>query len=213
MVLPLGRSTDRVAAGAPFARALRSAAPAEFLATNARLLVGLAFAFAVIWRLALSADFADGSFFRVTLLLDPRFEWLATLAGGIGPEELGALRAHLLQHVHAAAPGASGAIELPAGIEGLAVGLTAGVALPESAIAVAFLWPPRSAVSAWRGPLLLAFRMAYVGVFGLLILYGELPGREQRPDYLPAAAVSSYDGSHTGRQRAPRILTDGRRAP
>ena len=44
------------------------------LAFNGRLLIGLVFAFAVLWKLALSPDFLDGTFLRVTMLQDPRFE-------------------------------------------------------------------------------------------------------------------------------------------
>jgi hypothetical protein len=41
------------------------------LAFNSRALIGLAFAFAVLWKGVLSPDFLDGRFFRVTLQTDP----------------------------------------------------------------------------------------------------------------------------------------------
>jgi hypothetical protein len=44
------------------------------LAFNGRLLIGLVFLFACIWKFALSGDYLDGTFFQVTLLTDPRFE-------------------------------------------------------------------------------------------------------------------------------------------
>ena len=43
------------------------------LAWNARALIGLAFAFAVLWKL-LSPDYLDGRFFRVALVEDHRLE-------------------------------------------------------------------------------------------------------------------------------------------
>ena len=53
--------------------ALRSRDAASTLADASRALIGLAFAFAVVWKVALSPDFLDGRFFRVTLVTDPRF--------------------------------------------------------------------------------------------------------------------------------------------
>ena len=53
-----------------------------FLAHNGRWLIGLAFAFATLWKAALSPDFLSGVAFRVTLIVDPRFEGLTMLVGG-----------------------------------------------------------------------------------------------------------------------------------
>jgi hypothetical protein len=185
--------------------ALRAPQTCDVLAANARLLVGLAFAFAVLWKLGLSDDFADGTFFRVTLVLDPRFEWITTFVGGVSQEQLEGLRAALRPH----GSRAFGGVELPPRVEWLAVCATAMTALLESAAAVAFLWPRAGRVAASRHALLLAFcvgtyaltpvpgfgwlllamgiaqcpqekralRLLYVGVFALLILYGALPGR------------------------------------
>ena len=49
------------------------------LASNGRVLIGLVFGLAVLWKLGLSSDFVDGSFFQVTMLRDPRFEDWTTL--------------------------------------------------------------------------------------------------------------------------------------
>ena len=62
------------------------------LATTSRWLLGMAFAFAVLWKAVLSPDFLDGRFFRVTLLTDPRFAEAAMLIGGLSDEELKANR-------------------------------------------------------------------------------------------------------------------------
>ena len=45
--------------------------PQRYLARNARWLIGLAFAWALLWKLLLSGDYSNGVFFRVTMLTDP----------------------------------------------------------------------------------------------------------------------------------------------
>jgi hypothetical protein len=57
-----------------------TANPQQTLARSARLLIGLAFLFAVFWK-AVSPDYPDGAFFHQTLLTDRRFTILARLAG------------------------------------------------------------------------------------------------------------------------------------
>jgi hypothetical protein len=72
--------------------ALRSRAAAPTLADASRALIGLAFAFAVLWKVALSPDFIDGRFFRVTLITDPRFAAATRIIGGLSDEQLRAAR-------------------------------------------------------------------------------------------------------------------------
>jgi hypothetical protein len=57
------------------------------LAINGRLLIGLTFGFAALWKLVLSPDYHDGTFFRVMMLIDPRFEDFAHLVGGLTQEQ------------------------------------------------------------------------------------------------------------------------------
>lgn len=64
------------------AGAARSPEPDEALAPIARLLVGLVFAFAVIWKVT-TPEFTSGAFFEFTLVTDPRFEVVGELAGGL----------------------------------------------------------------------------------------------------------------------------------
>jgi hypothetical protein len=54
----------------------------------ARLLVGLAFLFAVLWKVVLSPDYLDGRFFRVTLMMDDRFAGAVMLMTGLSVEQL-----------------------------------------------------------------------------------------------------------------------------
>ena len=67
---------------------LRFTDPADQLARTNRLLLGLVFAFAVLWKAALSPDYRDGRFFAVTLLTDDRFSEVVQLLGGLNDLQL-----------------------------------------------------------------------------------------------------------------------------
>ena len=77
------------------AMALRFADPASQLARTSRLLLGLVFAFAVLWKAALSPDYRDGRFFAVTLLTDDRFTEAVQLVGGLSDAQLRENREYL----------------------------------------------------------------------------------------------------------------------
>ena len=67
----------------------------EQLARTNRLLLGLVFAFAVLWKAALSPDYRDGRFFAVTLLTDDRFSEVVQLLGGLSDAQLRENREYL----------------------------------------------------------------------------------------------------------------------
>ena len=69
------------------------------LALNGRLLIGLAFAFAVLWKGVLSPDFMNGTFLRVTMLQDPRFEDWTLLSTGLSADQLEIQHAALDRHL------------------------------------------------------------------------------------------------------------------
>jgi hypothetical protein len=69
--------------------------PPRLLARTSRLLLGLVFAFALLWKAALSADYRDGRFFAVTLLTDDRFTETVQLVGGLSDAELAENREYL----------------------------------------------------------------------------------------------------------------------
>jgi hypothetical protein len=75
--------------------ALGLADPSRALARSARLLIGLAFAFAVFWKAVLSPDYLDGRFFAVTLLTDDRFADAVMMFGGLNEQQLGDSREYL----------------------------------------------------------------------------------------------------------------------
>jgi hypothetical protein len=151
--------------------ALAGPEPAAALRRSARLLVGFTFFFATLWKVVISPDWLDGTFFRVTLLADPRFHDLAVLAGGVTWEALDAFDAALTAFL--SGTGAwPGAFVEPPGLAPLAYALTAFTALIEAAITLAFLWPR---LAPWRNGLLLAFgattfAFATVRGFGFLLM-------------------------------------------
>lgn len=151
--------------------ALGDPAPRETLAESARLLIGLAFTFAVLWKTLLSPEFLDGTFLRVTFLVDPRLDALAAAASGLSPDALGLWRDWLGGHGSVStAPG-----PVPARL-GLVAGLaTAWTVVLEAAVAAAFLFPLRARLARGRDVLLLVFCATTYAVlpvkgFGWLLL-------------------------------------------
>jgi hypothetical protein len=146
----------------------------DHLARNGRWLVGLVFAFATLWKLWLSPDFMDGTFFRVTLLTDPRFEDLSRLLGRLSLEAIAAQREFLQSHADAGllvSPGPA----LPAAFDRLASVMTYWTVGIEGFLAVAFLWPRDRGPSRLRDAGLILFcattyAVATVEGFGWLLV-------------------------------------------
>jgi hypothetical protein len=157
------------------ALALWDPAPALTLAINSRRLLGLAFAFAVLWKAVLAPDFLDGRFFRVTLLTDPRFAEAAMLIGGLTQDQLDENRRAL-----EAVPDGAELLDAPTVIEPprlrvLARVSTWGVLALETCVALVMLWPTDGRLSLLRHLFLLAFCLvtyafAPVAGFGWLLL-------------------------------------------
>jgi hypothetical protein len=147
--------------------------PADLLALSARRLLALAFGLAVVRKL-LSPDYLDGTFFRVTLLVDPRFEDVARLAGGLTPELLDQSREALWQHLDGL-PAKLAVPALGARFDGLALFLTLWTIALEALIAIAFLWPGRALAGLRDGALLLFCTTTYavmstIADFGWLLV-------------------------------------------
>ena len=112
--------------------ALLSDDPERRMAATARLLVGMVFVTAVI-RKALNPEFVRGDFFVFTLLVDPRFEQAATIVGGVA--DTASNRAALGNLPDAIV------LTSAAGIRPVALALTWGAFLLESAVGVFNLLP------------------------------------------------------------------------
>ena len=121
--------------------ALGDRAASTTLQASSRWLLAVAFSLAVLWKALLSPDYMDGRFFRMTLIVDTRFEHLVRLAGGMTLEEIDRHRMALVPLGAGAELAADEAlIESPA-LGRLARALTWGGLLMETAIAIAFLLP------------------------------------------------------------------------
>jgi hypothetical protein len=152
--------------------ALGAREPERALRTSARLLLGGAFFFATFWKLVLSPDFADGTFFRVTLLTDGRFADLVVLSGAASWETLDAFDAALRAFLSSGTAAWPGDFVEPDALRSLALALTVFTGAIEAAIAIAFVWPR---FRAGRNPLLIAFAVttyafATVRGFGWLLM-------------------------------------------
>jgi hypothetical protein len=160
-------------------------------AVSARWLLGLVFAFAVLWK-AISPDFLDGRFLRVTLVVDPRFEAFTRLATGLDADELAAQRRFLVQHVDDALGAPETGPPEPARLRAAALAATWALFAAEVALALAFLAPLGRALSRWRDPGLLAFSAATFAVapvegFGWLLLALGLAQCDRARPWLRAA--------------------------
>ena len=168
-----------------------------FLALNGRWLVGLVFAFATLWKLALSPDYLDGTFFRVTLLADARFEDLSRLVGGLSPEAIASHREALARHADGGPLAAAGP-PITARFALLARGLTIWTLAIEGVLALTFLWPRATGPARLRDACLLLFcattyAVATVDGFGwLLIAMGvaQCPPEKRRTRALYLAAFA-----------------------
>jgi hypothetical protein len=157
------------------ALSLRKADAGGVLAFNSRLLLGLAFSFAVLWKAVLSPDFLDGRFFRVTLLTDPRFGEAAMLIGGLSADQLASNRRALEPLPDGAELLESPAIVEPPRLRALATISTWGIVALEASVAILMLMPAARVAPIVRHVVLLVFCLltyafAPVAGFGWLLL-------------------------------------------
>jgi hypothetical protein len=164
--------------------ALGGAAPPATLARGARWLLASAMALAVLWKAALSPDYVDGRFFRMTLLVDERFEDVVRIAAGMDAAEIDRHRQALRPVAQGAELAADDTIVEPESFRRLSLVLTWGGLLWESALAAAFVAPLPLRRRWLRHALLLGFcgavyPVAPVAGFGWLLLaigLSQVPG-------------------------------------
>jgi hypothetical protein len=166
----------------------------QVLAWSARWLCGLAFAFAVIWKVALSPDYLDGRFFRITLIQDPRFADVAMLLGGLSPADLEENRAYLEPLPEGAELADPHVLVEPPAFRRLAAALTWGGVALETLVAGAFLLP---VAPVWRHAALLLFCLATyafapVAGFGCLLLVLGLSQTEASATRLRGLYVAAF---------------------
>ncbi len=180
------------------ALALRTTDAAATLASTSRWLIGLAFAFAVLWKAGLSPDFLDGRFFRVTLLTDPRFESAAQLIGGLSAEQLDANRQALAVLPEGAELADPPAVQEPPRLQLMARASTWGILILEATLALLMLAPGNTRVTVvLRHALLLSFcavtyAFAPVAGFGWLLLAMGLAQLDARQVWLARTYVIAF---------------------
>jgi hypothetical protein len=147
----------------------------KVLAFNGRLLIGLVFLFACIWKFAVSTDYAGGTFFQVTMITDDRFEGLARVAGGLDEQSYAELRESVVQHLDAPPGHAVDMPEISIRFKYLAIAATVWNLVINAALAIIFLWPSGPRVNPLRHLTLLTYcvvtyAIATVDGFGWLLL-------------------------------------------
>lgn len=155
--------------------ALGSRTPTLTLARSSRLLLGLAFGFAVLWKGVLSPDYRDGRFFTVTLITDPRFSDLTRLIGRLSADELAGNRRVLEPLPEGAELLNPPPLTTTRSFNALVIVATWGTLLLEGLLAAAFLVPGDGRLERLRHGLLLSFCLvtyafAPVAGFGWLLL-------------------------------------------
>jgi hypothetical protein len=178
--------------------ALRLAQPSRALARTGRQLLGLAFAFAVIWKAVVSPDYRDGRFFAVTLLTDDRFAEAVQLLGGMSEAQLADGREYLTPLPAGAELLDPPQLDAPPRFRRLVQAATWGALTLETVIAVLWLTPVR------RGALLLArhvalllfclatYAFAPVAGFGWLLLVMGLATSDVDQRRVRAAYVCTF---------------------
>ena len=153
--------------------ALYAPAPEKVLAWNARLLIGLCFALAAIWKF-LAGEYIDGSFLHLTFLLDSRLALGAFLLGGLEADLLQQHRTlfDLLQTTGSVAPQA---LQSSPRMAVISLILSYWTIFIEAIAALSFLLPRPKILTRLRYAILLVFIFTTYTVipvlaFGALLL-------------------------------------------
>ena len=123
---------------------------------NARVLIGICFLFAVLWK-AVSPDYITHDFFNLFILQDSRFRLISEFLGGVSAAELRAFQQEWVSHTAFGDPEGSLAIPLAAKVAWIAPVMSWWTLFIEGLVAVAFLLPRGKGLSKWRDATLLSF--------------------------------------------------------
>jgi hypothetical protein len=130
--------------------------PARVMSVNARAMIGLAFALAVLWKLV-AGQYLDGSFLYFEFLTERRLGAACHMISDLSWDDLERNQRLLSQLSATLLPDMSIRLEGGAGLRRLTLGMSYWTLLIEGLVALAFLVPRRS----WLG----RFRDAYLMVF------------------------------------------------
>lgn len=170
---------------------------AKAIRVNARLLIGLCFLFATLWKV-LSPDYVSGAFFNYFLLQDTRFGLLAEHLVGLDAGAL--MQARIERVVYTTFGDPSGTLSVPFASEArwLAPLMTWWTVLIEGAVALAFLLPARFRLAKWRDAVLLLFVFSTYVVAPILyfawliVAMGIIQCERQTFRYAPIFYVAAF---------------------
>ena len=135
---------------------LLAAGAERALRFNARVLIGLCFFFATLWKLV-SPDYLDGSFFNYFLLQDSRFGLFAEHLGGLDGGVLASDQVMRGAHSLFGDPAEPIPTPLAPAVVWIAHFMTWWTVAIEGTVAAAFLLPRRFFLARWRDLVLFAF--------------------------------------------------------
>lgn len=142
--------------------------PQRVMATTARLLIGLCFLFATIWKAGLG-EFRNGSFFEYASLFDVRFASLPLVVGGMPSSTWRANQLERRRLFTPAAPAPVVTVRSLPRLRMVAQVMAIVTIAIEGLIALCFLWPEGRGPSRIRDPVMLVF---LVGVYPLASVVG-----------------------------------------
>jgi len=145
------------------------------LSKNARLMIGLVFVFAFIWKAFLSPDFLDKRFFSVNMIEDPRFSEFTQVTCDISKDDLDYFRDYVKQHVDGNLVFAEVINFNLKCINKIAGFLTYYTIVLELLVALFFLIPKKISISKYRDYFLILFCVSVYSVatvegFGWLLI-------------------------------------------
>ena len=145
------------------------------LTKNARLMIGLVFVFAFIWKAFLSPDFLDKRFFSVNMIEDPRFSEFTQVTCNISKDDLDYFRDYVKQHVDGNLVFAEAINFNLKCVNKIAGFLTYYTIVLELLIALFFLIPKKISISKYRDYFLILFCISVYSVatvegFGWLLI-------------------------------------------
>ncbi len=138
------------------------------LRQNARMLVGICFALAVIWKLA-AGQFVDGSFLHWTFLEDGRVESTSMLVGNLSADQLAENRSLISLLKSSPGDGVGVTLSTSDGLRWVTLAMSWWTLLIETAVAVTFLAPRHSRIAKLRDWTLIIF---VATTYGLLPVIG-----------------------------------------
>ena len=165
------------------------------LKRNARLLVGLAFAFAAAWKW-LSPEFVRGDFLEYEMLCDPRFAGFTELVTGLSRHALEGNRIAMHGLKAAVATQTTATLATVPAVAVIADAMTWSTLLLESWIAVAFLLPRAGVLERYRDVPLLCFLLTTYAVatvpgFAYVLLVMGFVQCDRRRWWIPAGYLAT----------------------